>query len=188
MSEPYIGQIIFGAFGFAPRGYALCDGATLLINQNQALYSLISHTYGGDGQNNFKLPDLRGRVAMGFGLSPESGTVYPIGQYGGNETVALTAEQLPPHSHHVGVSNKAGTVPASSNIPAQTAPNSATSTATKMYGPVSNDSQLVRMADQTISHTGGGAVDGAAAAHSNMQPFVVASAAIALSGTYPSRY
>ncbi|MDG5497365.1 tail fiber protein [Niveispirillum sp. BGYR6] len=181
MSEPYVGQIMFGAFGFAPQGYALCDGATLSTHQNQALFALIGFTYGGNRVDKFNLPDLRGRVVMGAGQSPVSGISYRVGQSGGAESVTLAVGNMPSHTHFVGVSNAVGTAPAASNIPAQTGPNSSTSVATTMYGPSGTASQLVKMADQTISQTGG------SGAHSNMQPFQVANAIIALTGVFPAR-
>ncbi|WP_445681331.1 phage tail protein [Radicibacter daui] len=183
MSEPYVGQIIFTSFNYAPQGYALCDGSTLTITQNQALYSLISKNYGGDGVTTFKLPDLRGRVAVGMGVSPVSGASYPIAQYGGAEGVALTAAQLPAHSHGVNVSSNVGSIAAASNVPSTTGkrPNPGSPDPTTMYAGATSASQLVALDGRTVSDTGGGA------AHNNMQPFQVASAAIALTGYYPQR-
>ena len=93
MSEPFLAEIRMVGFNFAPRGWALCDGQILPINQNQSLYSLLGTTYGGDGRTTFALPDLRGRVPVhkGEGIS--------LGQKGGTETVTLTAGQTPAHTH-----------------------------------------------------------------------------------------
>jgi microcystin-dependent protein len=181
MSEPYVGQILFTAFSYAPTGYALCNGALLTIQQNQALYSLITTTYGGDGKTNFNLPDLRGRVAVGTGVSSVSGASYAMGQYGGAEGVTLTAAQLPVHSHVVNVASAAGTVAASSNIPSKTGPNKTNPNPTTMYAAATLALQLVAMDSRAVSDIGGGG------AHNNMQPFQVASAMIALTGYYPQR-
>ncbi len=179
MSEPYVGQIMFGAFNFAPMGYALCDGATMMVQQNQALFSLIYNTYGGDARTSFKLPDLRGRVVVGQGVSSVSSAHYQTGQYGGVETVTLTAAQLPAHSHQINATTKAGTVPFVNNIPATTVANTAAgSVATTMYAPAAT---LVNLNKLSISDVGGGG------AHPNMQPFQVANAVIALTGFYPQR-
>lgn len=96
--DPYIGEIRLFAGNFAPKGWAFCDGQLLRINENQALYSILETTYGGDGKSNFALPDLRGRVAVGVGhgtgLSPVT-----FGQKEGTENVTLTSAQLPWHEH-----------------------------------------------------------------------------------------
>lgn len=179
MSEPYIGQIMFTAFNWAPHGYALCDGSTLTVAQNQALYALITTTYGGVVGQNFKLPDLRGRVVVGAGLSSVSGTTYQTGQYGGAETVTLTAAQLPAHTHTVKASTQAGTVAIINNIPAKTAVNTQPgSQATDLYV---GAQQLVGLSSLVVSDVGGGG------AHQNMQPFQVAGAAIAVTGYFPPR-
>ena len=101
MSDPFLGEIELFAFAFAPKGWATCSGQTMPINQNQALFSLLGTTYGGDGRTTFALPDLRGRVAVGQGqgaqLSPRA-----IGDIGGEESHGLTAAELPAHTHAVG--------------------------------------------------------------------------------------
>src|SRR5208282_1449245 len=98
MSEPFVGQVIAVGFNFAPVGWALCQGQVLPISEYAALYQLLGTTYGGDGQNTFGLPDLRGRAALGMGqgsgLQP-----YNIGQLGGVESVTLTANQFAGHTH-----------------------------------------------------------------------------------------
>lgn len=96
--EPFIGQVILFAGNFAPRGWAFCDGQLLPIAQNQALFSILGTTYGGDGQNTFALPDLRGRAPIG----PRQGaglSNYPLGQRTGREALTLTVNELPAHSH-----------------------------------------------------------------------------------------
>ena len=104
MSQPFIGQIkIFGG-NFAPAGHAFCDGALMPIVQNEALFSLIGTTYGGDGQTTFAVPDLRGRVPVHQGTGAGL-TARVLGQTGGTETVTLTAPQLPAHSHPASATN-----------------------------------------------------------------------------------
>src|ERR1700729_3051422 len=107
MADPFIGEIRTFGFNFAPIGWALCNGAILPINQNQALFSLLGNFYGGDGRSNFALPDLRSRVPLGLG----QGTglpFYSIGETGGAGTVTLTTAQLPAHSHQVNASDHGG--------------------------------------------------------------------------------
>ena len=105
--EPFIGEIFMAAFSFAPRGFALCDGQILSISQNQALFSILGTTYGGNGTSTFALPDLRGRVPMhwgtGAGLTPRT-----LGQRGGLEGVTLRAPQIASHTHNVRCSSGAG--------------------------------------------------------------------------------
>src|SRR5580658_742842 len=116
MGTPYVGEIRMFGFGFAPQGWALCNGQLLPINQNQALFSLLGTTYGGDGRTTFALPDLQGRVPIhmgqGAGLSP-----YVMGQVGGVENVTLTIAQIPAHTHTVNGQSSLGTLatPVSSN-------------------------------------------------------------------------
>src|ERR1700729_3145413 len=108
MAEPFLGEIRMFGFNFAPQGWAMCNGQTLPISQNAALFSLLGTFYGGDGVTTFQLPNLQSRVAIhegqGSGLSP-----YDIGQVGGVETVMLTQNQMPQHSHSVGASSAPGT-------------------------------------------------------------------------------
>ena len=96
--EPFIGEIRLVPFNYAPKGWAICAGQLLPINQNQALFALLGTTYGGNGQTTFALPDLRGRIPIGAGQST-AGSSYPLGATGGQETVKLTTRQLPGHAH-----------------------------------------------------------------------------------------
>lgn len=96
--DPFVGEISYVAFNFAPEGWFQCDGQTLPVNQYAALFSLIGTTYGGDGVNNFKLPDMRGRVPVHRGQRP-GGSMFTLGQTGGAENTALTVNNLPAHSH-----------------------------------------------------------------------------------------
>lgn len=183
MSEPYVGQIMFGGFAYAPQGYVFCDGSLMTIQQNQALFSLITTLYGSTATNNFRLPDLRGRVAVGSGVSQVSNASYQVGTYGGAEAVALTAAQLPAHNHMVTASTVPGNISASNNLPSKTAVNPAItgSTATNMYGLAAVPADLVPLDARTVSDVGAGQP------HPNMQPFLVATAVIATTGIYPMR-
>src|ERR671914_183770 len=119
MSEPFLGEIRLVAFGFAPRGWARCEGQILPISQNQALFSLLEWNYGGDRQSTFALPDLRGRAALGQGDGGPNLTHRSVGEKGGEEVYQLLKAQLPSHGHAVRVSPRplstpspAGGVPA----------------------------------------------------------------------------
>ena len=172
MAEPFISQITITAFNFAPRGYALCDGQLLPINQNQTLYALIGTRYGGDGRTTFALPDLRGRVPLQFDTDA-SPSPLPIGRNGGEETHQLTVSEMPSHSH---------SLKATANDATGAAPNSdqilATSTGSELYGASNN---LVSMDAEAISSVGG------SQSHNNMMPFLTVNFCIALQGTFPSR-
>ncbi len=163
MSTPYLGEIRLFAGSFAPANWSFCNGATLSIEENQALFALIGTTYGGDGQTTFRLPDLQGRVPIhrGGGAS--------LGQTEGAETVTLTAGQMPVHTHsRIGSLNPAVSRSPSGQIPA-----------------VSTNPVYVEGTTQpttgTLSSTGSGQP------HENMQPFVGISFIIALFGIFPSQ-
>src|SRR5213596_2076166 len=96
MAEPFLSEIRIMSFSFAPKGWAMCNGQFLPINQNQALFSLLGTTYGGNGQTTFALPDLRGRSAMGVS------SLHSLGESGGAENVTLAAIELPSHTHAIG--------------------------------------------------------------------------------------
>ena len=113
MSQPYLGEIVMFAGNFAPRNWALCEGQLLAINSNQALYSILGTTYGGDGRTSFGLPDLRGRIAMHPGQGPGLPT-YSLGQKGGNYEHQLTTQQMPGHTHPL-LNNAIETAPTQSD-------------------------------------------------------------------------
>jgi microcystin-dependent protein len=166
MSEPFLAEIRIVGFNFAPRGWALCDGQILPINQNQSLYSLLGTTYGGDGRTSFALPDLRGRTPIHVG----DGHVQ--GQKGGEETHTLSVAEMPHHDHMaVGSSNQANSPVPANNVLADSAPN-------EIFHSPTN---LVNLHSGTTANTGGGQ------AHDNMQPFLALYFVIALQGLFPSR-
>ena len=166
MSEPFLSEIRLMSFVFAPKGWALCNGQLLPINQNQALFSLLGTTYGGDGRVNFALPDLRGRVPIHMGGG------HTLGERGGEQAHTLSIGELPVHVH---VEN-ATTAVATTNIPSNTTM-LAQSTAADLYAGASN---LVAMDPGALTNTGG------SQAHLNMQPFLILSFGIALQGIFPS--
>lgn len=186
--DPYVGEIRLCAFSYAPRGWALCNGALLSINQNQALFSLLGVKYGGNGQTNFALPDLRGRVACHRSVTPA--TPLPLASQGGTETVALTVQQMPAHNHPFNVSTQpaeflnVGTTGnralARSNLFDADNPGIKGDGAA-LYGPVTSPAHWVALSEKTCSTAGAGA------AHENMQPSLVLNYIIATIGIYPPR-
>ena len=178
--EPYIGQLCIAAFNFAPPGWAVCNGALLNIAQNQALYALLGTNFGGDGKTTFALPDLRGRSpvgASGFATSPPTTvTPYRLGDKGGAETVALTANTTPMHAHTLAASTNKGTVGVNGNIFAeQTLPSGGTA---NLYAPASTPTVILSNPVSTA---------GAGQGHDNMQPSLVLNYLIATTGTFPQR-
>ncbi|WP_405079941.1 phage tail protein [Paenibacillus chitinolyticus] len=165
MSEPFVGEIRLFANNYAPRGWAFCEGQTLSINANQALYSLIGTIYGGDGVTNFKLPDLRGRVPI------HVGSTNPLGQSAGEAAHTLTINEMPAHTHQVAASGNAG----STFSPA----NNAWAVETALYE--SPSAAAVSMNGGALSAAG------QSQPHSNMQPYLAVNFAIALVGIYPPR-
>lgn len=168
MSEPFLGEIRMMSFQFAPKGWALCNGQFLPINQNQALFSLLGTSYGGNGQNNFCLPDLRGRMPVHAG--PQTG---PLGMSGGQEAVTLTSQQLPTHAHTLNTSTAlATTASPAANLPGK-------------KGRFGRDLFAAPSATDGLSPDSV-QVAGASQAHSNMQPYLTINFAIALQGIFPS--
>lgn len=169
-SEPFLSEIRWFSFNFAPRGWALCNGQLLPINQNQALFSLLGTTYGGNGQTNFALPDLRGRVCAheGNGLS--------LGEVLGQEAHTLTISEIPLHLHIEKGTSDAATVATPGGNVLAVADNTTFGAA---YA--AGTTNLVAQAPQSIGNTGG------SQAHENRQPFLVLNACIALTGIFPSQ-
>lgn len=179
-SEPFLGQIKMFGFNFAPRGWALCDGQLLPINQNQSLYSLLGTTYGGDGRTSFALPDLRGRIPIHPGQAAGSTTDIRQGQRGGAEAVVLDASQIPAHSHGVSVAVRAASGQGTGEGPAGDV--AAFDSRENQYSDAAPD---VSMAASTV--TVALAANAGGQAHGNMPPFQVVSYGIALQGVFPSR-
>lgn len=164
MAEPFLSEIRLMSFVFAPRGWALCNGQLLPINQNQGLFSLLGTTFGGDGRVNFALPDLRGRTPIHVGSG------HALGERGGEQAHSLSIAELPAHTHvFYGSGNNATTPTPGGNVLAQTLIN--------VYGPAQS---LQSMSPGAITTVGG------SQAHLNMQPFLTLSFCIALQGIFPS--
>jgi len=177
--EPFVGQITLFPYNFAPNGWALCEGQLLPISQNTALFSLLGTQFGGNGQTNFALPDLRGRAPVGQGQGPGL-SLYTVGQTQGAEQVTLTTTTVPPHSHAfpafaaAATTNEPnGALPAEGHgggrggfsVNAYAAPGAAASLAPGQVAPVAS----------------GGA------AHGNLQPYLTLNWCIALHGIFPAR-
>ena len=166
MAEPFLSEIRIMSFVFAPKGWALCNGQLLPINQNQGLFSLLGTTFGGDGRVNFALPDLRGRVPIHVGSG------HTLGERGGEQAHTTSIAELPTHTH-VG---SATSTPAS-----QPVPTGALLAVTAATDPIYGDaSSLTGMLPAEVANTGG------SQAHLNMQPFLTLSFCIALQGIFPS--
>lgn len=169
--DPFIGEIRQFAGNYAPQGWAFCNGQVLSISENEALFSLIGTTYGGDGQTTFALPDFRGRVVLHQGSNPTTGTTFNIAQKGGTETVTLTEQQLPSHTHVVAATSDDGSTPNPSNA----------LWAKGQYNQYSNAEPNGTMNVDAISSSGG------SQGHDNMMPYLTVSYIIALTGIYPTR-
>lgn len=167
MAEPFLSEIRIMSFGFPPKGWATCDGQLLPINQNQALFSLLGTTYGGDGRVNFGLPNLQGRASIHMGAS------HTLGERGGEQGHTLSISEIPTHVHTA----QATTATATTNNPTSSVM-LAKSTAANLYATATN---LVAMAPNELANVGG------SQAHLNMQPFLVLNFSIALQGIFPSQ-
>lgn len=167
--EPFLGEIKLLPWNWAPKGWALCQGQLLPINQNTALFSLLGTQFGGNGVTNFALPDLRSRVPI------HRSSAYTMGESGGTEAVTLLLSQLPGHSHALEATSNPGQLAAPfGNILAEAAP-----TSDPRYA--SDSSNLVTMNPASIQMTGG------SQPHDNVQPYLVLSYCIATQGIFPSR-
>ena len=166
MAEPFLSEIRIMSFGFPPKGWALCDGQLLPINQNQALFSLLGTTYGGDGRVNFGLPNLQGNAPI------HQGAGHTLGERGGEQGHTLSISEIPTHTHTLNATSVNGDL-----IIAAT--NQLGGSASQLYhAPYAN---LVAMNPASISNVGG------SQAHINMQPFLVLNFSIALQGIFPSQ-
>ncbi len=175
--QPYVGEIIMFAGTFAPKNYGFCNGAILAISENDALFSLLGTTYGGNGRSSFGLPDLRGRIPVhqSVGGSPTGGIHSPLGSMQGVEEVTLTEANMPAHTHPMqGSTNDATNTDPQNLILATTA-------GTKTYGTSTDATKIVEFDGRAVEDAGGDI------AHSNMMPTLSINFIIALLGTYPSR-
>ena len=164
MAEPFLSEIRIMSFVFAPKGWALCNGQLLPINQNQGLFSLLGTTFGGDGRVNFALPDLRGRTPIHVGSG------HTLGERGGEQAHTLSIAELPEHTHVLQASSTAGNVPVPSSNVLATSPSN-------LYSAPTN---LTSLSSTSVTNTGG------SQAHLNMQPFLTLNFSIALQGIFPS--
>jgi microcystin-dependent protein len=165
MAEPFLSEIRIMSFSYAPRGWALCNGQLLPINQNQALFSLLGTTFGGDGRVNFALPDCRGRAPIHVGAG------HTLGERGGEQAHTLSTAELPTHVHTLNATSGDGTQPVPANAElAKAAP----------ANPYHTPTNLSAMNSASVASVGG------SQAHLNMQPFLTLTFCIALQGIFPS--
>ena len=165
MAEPFLAEIRLMSFGFAPKGWALCNGQLLPINQNQALFSLLGTTFGGDGRVNFALPDLRGRTPIHVGSG------HTLGERAGEQAHTLSIAELPTHTHVLNASKNTvgGGIVATGKVLGNAG--------SQVFGPAQG---LTAMNPGTVTNIGG------SQAHLSMQPFLTLTFCIALQGIYPS--
>lgn len=171
-AEPFLGQIAFVAFNFAPQGWAECNGQLLSISQNSALFALLGTTYGGNGVTTFALPDMRGRTLVhagqGPGLSPR-----PQGEMGGAERHTLIVPEMPAHTHQLRASSSEG----DTHLPTDAVPAN-----TKVL-----DKEYSTAAPNVSMNMQAAGIAGGSQPHNNMQPFVALKCIIALQGIFPQR-
>jgi microcystin-dependent protein len=192
--DAFLAMIAYFGFNFVPYGWAACNGQLLTVQQNSALFALLGAIYGGNGTSNFGLPDLRGRVVLGAGVSTASNKNYNQGNPTGNtETVTLTVNQMPMHSHTATIGAASATIKAYSQVGTSALPVArgninvlSGSTSGSIYGTIAPD---------IVLNVGGGAVAGSVIVDPNgssnpvsiMQPYCVLNACICTSGIYPTR-
>ena len=174
MSEPYLSEIRIMSFNYAPRGWALCNGQLLGINANQALFSLLGTTYGGDGRATFALPNLQGRVPLHFGNG------FVLGQQAGETTHTLLYNEMPQHSHQMAATaaTAGSAIPAPAVYLAQGQSQGSGTPGVSIY---STSGQSRSFAVAAINNTGG------SQPHPNQQPYLVLNFCISLHGIFPSR-
>jgi microcystin-dependent protein len=166
MAEPFLSEIRIMSFNFAPKGWALCNGQLLPINQNQALFSLLGTTYGGDGRVNFGLPDLQGRAPIHMGSG------HSLGERGGEQAHTLSISEIPTHTHALNATSVNGDVLIASG-------NQLAGSPSQLYQ--APDANLTAMNPGSVTNIGG------SQAHLNMQPFLILNFCIALQGIFPSQ-
>ena len=173
MAQPYIGEIRMFAGNFAPAGWAFCNGQLQAISENDALFTLIGTTYGGDGQSTFALPNLQSRVPMHAGTGPD-GVTYQLAEMAGAESVTLSVNQIPSHNHaHLGSASTASSTDPVGNVGARV-----TAAAVFPYG---SDNPPQPLSPQAIQPTGG------SQPHENMQPYLCINYIISLYGLFPTQ-
>jgi len=165
MSQPFLGEMKIISWNFSPKGWAFCNGQLLPINQNQALFSILGTTFGGDGRVNFGLPDFRGRIPIHVGQG------WLEGQVSGQESHTVNLSEMPAHNHLVQASGAA----ANKAVPTN---NFLANVSTKVYA---GNANLTTLHPTTIANVGG------SQPHENRQPFLVLNFIIALQGIFPSR-
>jgi microcystin-dependent protein len=163
MADPFMGEIRLMSFNFAPQGWAQCNGQLLPINQNQALFSLLGTTFGGNGQTNYALPDMRGRAPIHVGAG------HTLGEKAGEASHTLTIAELPTHTHVANANSGNATTPVPTN--------NLLGAANNLYAAATN---LTSLGPTMINNIGG------SQPHANMQPYIVVTYAIALQGIFPS--
>jgi microcystin-dependent protein len=175
MSDPFIGEIKMFAGNFPPAGWAFCQGQLMPISENDALFTLIGTTYGGDGQETFGLPSLASRVPIHMGQGPGLGQNYQIGEQSGVESVTLTTQQIPQHNHAVltSATGQVSAAPGAILADAQT-----TQTGARIYS--------VQAADQSMNANTIGAAGGSQP-HTNIQPTLAINFIISLFGIFPTQ-
>ena len=166
MSEPFLSEIRIVSFNFAPRGWALCNGQILPINQNQALFALLGTTYGGDGRVNFALPNMRGQVPIHMGSG------HTLGERGGSSAVTLNTQQLPTHQHVGQASQDTGT---------SLIPGSGVVLSKRLSEIYHSPTNLTTLHPATVTNVGG------SQPHTNMMPYLVLNFIIALQGIFPAQ-
>jgi len=165
MSEPYLAEVRIVSFNFPPKGWAMCNGQLMPINQNQALFSILGTTYGGDGRTTFALPDLRCRVPL------HAGAGVDLGQSAGEATHTLATTEMPAHNHLAGATSAAvDSAPAAGNLLGRSV--------NPVYAALSSPTALSPL---SVANAGG------SQPHENMQPYLVLTFIIALQGIFPSR-
>jgi microcystin-dependent protein len=172
VSQPYVGEIRMFGGNFAPAGWAFCQGQLLPISENDILFNLIGTTYGGDGQETFGVPDLQGRIPIHAGQGPNISQNYVLGEAAGVESVTLTTQQIPIHTHALMGAEQTGTDASPANDIL------ATSSVLKPYAAEAPDGT---MAATAVSIVGG------SQPHDNFQPYLCVSFIISLFGIYPSQ-
>jgi microcystin-dependent protein len=173
MGEPFVGEIRMFGGSFAPAGWAMCQGQSMPISENETLFNLIGTTYGGDGQETFNLPDLQGRVPVHVGQGPGITQNYVLGEEGGVETVTLTTQTIPIHNHALLASTDFGQAPQPQNA------FFAQPSTGKMY--VGAQTPVVNLNNNELTPAGG------SQPHENLQPYLTLTFIISLFGVFPSQ-